>query len=42
MSATNSNYATRDRIRSALKVWVLTVTGVASMVLAGLALARPY
>jgi hypothetical protein len=42
MSATDQNYATRDRIRSILKVWVLTVSGTASVVLAALALNRPY
>jgi hypothetical protein len=42
MSATDSNYAARDRIRAVLKVWVLTVSGAASVVLATLALNRPY
>jgi hypothetical protein len=42
MSATNQNFATRDRIRSALKVWVLTLSGTASLVLAALSLTHPY
>ncbi len=42
MSATDQNYASRDRIRSVLKAWVLTLSGTASVVLAGLALTRPY
>ena len=42
MSATDQNYATRDRVRSVLKVWVLTISGAASAVLATLALTRPY
>ena len=42
MSATEQNYSARDRIRSVLKVWVLTLSGTASVVLAGLALTRPY
>jgi hypothetical protein len=42
MSATNGNYAARDRIRAALKVWVLAASGTASVVLAGFVLTRPY
>ncbi len=42
MSATNQNYANRDRIRAVLKVWVLTLSGTASVVLAGFALNRPF
>jgi hypothetical protein len=42
MSATEQDYSARDRIRSVLKVWVLTLSGTASVVLAGLALTRPY
>jgi hypothetical protein len=42
MSATDENYASRDRIRAVLKVWVLTISGGASAVLATLALSRPY
>ncbi len=42
MSATDQNYANRDRIRSVLKVWVLTLSGTASIVLAAFALNRPY
>ena len=42
MSATDSNYANRDRIRTALKVCVLTLSGTASVVLGALALTRPY
>lgn len=42
MSATDQNFAARDRVRAALKVWVLTVSGAGSVVLATLALNRPY
>ena len=42
MSATDSNYANRDRIRTVLKVWVLTLSGTASVVLGAFALTRPY
>jgi len=42
MSATEQNYTARDRVRAVLKVWVLTLTGTASVVLAGLVLTRPY
>jgi hypothetical protein len=42
MSATDQNFATRDRIRAVMKVWVLTLSGTASVVLAGLALTQPY
>ena len=42
MSAADQNYATRDRIRAVLKVWVLSVTGTASVVLGALVLTRPY
>ncbi len=42
MSATEQNYASRDRIRAVLKVWVLTVSGTASVVLGAFALTRPY
>jgi hypothetical protein len=42
MSATDQNYASRARIRAALKVWVLTLSGTASIVLAALTLTRPY
>jgi hypothetical protein len=41
MSATDQDYTTRDRIRSVVKVWVLTLSGTASVVLAGLALTQP-
>ena len=42
MSAADQNYASRNRIRAILKVWVLTVSGTASVVLGALALTRPY
>ncbi len=42
MSATDQNYAGRDRIRTTLRIWVLTLSGAASLVLAALTLTRPY
>ena len=42
MSAADQNITARDRIRSALKVWVLALTGTASVVLAALSLSHPY
>ncbi len=42
MSAADQNYASRDRIRAILKVWVLTVSGTASVVLGAVVLTRPY
>ena len=42
MSAAGQNYASRDRIRSILKVWVLTVSGTASVILGAFVLTRPY
>jgi hypothetical protein len=42
MSATEQNFANRDRIRTVLKVWVLTASGTASIVLGAFALTRPY
>ncbi|MFC0681943.1 hypothetical protein ACFFGH_29270 [Lysobacter korlensis] len=42
MSAADQNSASRNRMRAILKVWVLTVSGTASVALGALALTRPY
>jgi hypothetical protein len=42
MSATEQNYGARDRIRAAVKLWIVATSGTASVVLGAFVLTRPY